>query len=598
MPNQSNTHSITNKSLMNNSYNYNFSTINNNNLYMNRNISQNNTLNANPIKSVNISKYDSTTYNNRKSSFDNKYNYNNISQNTNLLRNQKSFSSNKRSILSSGILKPSRRNKKYDKVIKNGIKIKNIDINRDYDENPSDDDTSSNISAINKNMKNKLVEKAKENNLNNEKGPIVPNLNNNEQSNLKPKQTIKQNTNINNKNDEVKRDLTHNNFSISKQKELTFSKTIPKTPENKLNSLNKNKIENSQNSIIPFEEVNPQFSTPDTIQPFLNYTGNNELLPQQTLTQELINVYQGTGFRVCSLYTKAGKDTYGMEKIDQDTPLISLNVGGIEGLNIFGVLDGHGACGHLVSQFCHNYFLDNMKSYIENNYGYLNNIITADDIYYTMKSDGFYYITELFNNADSELMLKAHFDHTFSGTTCNLVFQFNNHLVDFNVGDSRSIIIEDNGTYTNQVIKLLSVDHKPNLPDELLRIELSGGVVEKFKTMYGNEMGPPRVYKAGSPYPGLAMSRSLGDLQAKECGVISSPQIIEYDLNSFSKYFVVCSDGIWEFMNNETVRDIGNNFYNNSDVAGFCKELVNTSINVWSQREKIRDDITVVAVFL
>ena len=251
-----------------------------------------------------------------------------------------------------------------------------------------------------------------------------------------------------------------------------------------------------------------------------------------------------------------------------------------------------------MSQFFKDYFIENMKSYVETNFSYLNNLITAEDIYYTMKSDGYNYIIELFNNADTELMIKANFDYVNSGTTCNLVFQFNNHLVDFFVGDSRSIIIEDNGLYTNQKIKLLSIDHKPNLPEEFSRIEFSGGAVERCKDLYGNEIGPLRVFKAGCPFPGLAMSRSLGDLQAKECGVISYPQIIEYDINYNSKYFLVCSDGFWEFMSNETVRDIGNNFYNNNDVAGFCKELVNTAVNVWSQREKARDDITVVAVFL
>ena len=94
------------------------------------------------------------------------------------------------------------------------------------------------------------------------------------------------------------------------------------------------------------------------------------------------------------------------------------------------------------------------------------------------------------------------------------------------------------------------------------------------------------------------MSRSLGDLQAKECGVIAKPQITEYEINSNSKYFVICSDGIWEFLWNEQVRDIGNSFYSNDDVAGFCTELVSVAVSVWGEKDKIRDDITVVAVFL
>ena len=96
----------------------------------------------------------------------------------------------KRNLSSSGVLKPSKRDKKYDKVIKNGKKIKNIDINRDYDEKP-DDDVSSNASATNNMFKNKLIEQNKQN------------------SNI---QTINKNE------DNIKRSNTQ--FLISKQKEL------------------------------------------------------------------------------------------------------------------------------------------------------------------------------------------------------------------------------------------------------------------------------------------------------------------------------------------------------------------------------------------
>ena len=94
------------------------------------------------------------------------------------------------------------------------------------------------------------------------------------------------------------------------------------------------------------------------------------------------------------------------------------------------------------------------------------------------------------------------------------------------------------------------------------------------------------------------MSRSLGDLFAKECGVIPTPQIIEYEINANTKYMVICSDGVWEFIQNEQVRDLGNTFLNkNFDVGGFCDELVKFACHSWEQFDIIRDDITVVSVF-
>ena len=143
----------------------------------------------------------------------------------------------------------------------------------------------------------------------------------------------------------------------------------------------------------------------------------------------------------------------------------------------------------------------------------------------------------------------------------------------------------------------LSTDHKPDLPGEIDRIILNGGEVDRLKDMFGNKIGPPRVFQLRSEYPGLAMSRSLGDFQAKQVGVIPSPQIIEYDINFSTKYLVICSDGVWEYASNEQVRNIGNLFYSKNDVVGYCNELVKYSMGLWETNELIRDDITVVSVF-
>ena len=237
-----------------------------------------------------------------------------------------------------------------------------------------------------------------------------------------------------------------------------------------------------------------------------------------------------------------------------------------------------------------------MQSYVTNLL-YTTQCISAEDIYINLKNNEFSYIVDLFLKADSELATQSNFDYTFSGTTCNLIFQFNEHLVCCSVGDSRSILIEDSEDHIHQYIISLSLDHKPDLEGELERIESCGGTIDQIEDFYGNKLGPMRVFKAGCNYPGLAMSRSLGDLQAKECGVISTPQIFEYKKNVNSKYFVVCSDGIWEFLTNEQVQEIASIYYSKNDIVGMCNELVNTAVNIWEEKEKIRDDITVVAVF-
>ena len=562
------------------------------NAYNNINQGKNDTLNLNMLNSktssvkpiyLTTNNNNSTITNNRNCSLDKKFYPSKKYQTIDI--NDPSRA--KRNLSSSGVLKLSRRNHRFDRVLKNGKKLKNIDINRDYDEEP-EDDISSKMSSSSKIFKNKLKTSL--------------NKNESDKSNIKSNQGINSiNNNANNTNNNTKEipiKKANTEFLVSKQKELNFKATNPQPrPTNIIPKDNDTYTIN----LSTIQEENPKItSEPNNIINNLGDYLKNETFhqPQDIINQEVISSSPyGKGFKYCSQFSKPGKNINGLEKTDQDTPLIYLNVGGIEGFNIFGVLDGHGNDGHFVSQFLKNYFVNKMKAYVDN-LVLITPYMGVEDIYLNLKSSNFSYIVDLFLNADSELATQSNFDYVLSGTTCNLIFQFQNHLVDFNVGDSRSILVEDFGDYTTEIIQPLSVDHKPDIPEEFQRIQSYGGTVQRLQDFFGNELGPLRVFKLGSNYPGLAMSRSLGDLQAKECGVISTPQIFEYEINSNTKYFVVCSDGIWEFMTNEQVRDIGDKFYSINDAAGFCTELVNISANIWGQKENIRDDITVVAVFV
>ena len=543
-------------------------------------------------------------------------------------KNGSNLNKSKISLSSSGILKKSKRDKKYNRVLKNGKKLKNIDLNRDYEEEPENEDDLSSINSSTNLFKNKLS--LQNNSLNNnepEKSILNSKLKNSNSNGNNAINNQQQNSIIkslkNNNLDEKSHASSHKSNNINnsiKEPLINKAKTQILVPnQQNLNILNTNNtpmiIENGpvENQIYNFDlggmqEISQSIIFQDENDnnpiPNLGEYMQNETFPQPFYQDEinLNNIInpnqQSKGFKCCSQLTKAGLDGNGQEKTDQDTPMLYLSVADIEGFNIFGVLDGHGNYGHFVSQFCRDYFMNKMKEYAES-IMYITQSISAEDVYLNLKQNNYSYIVELFMNIDDELSAQSDiFDCNMSGTTCNLIFQFNNHLVCFNVGDSRSILIEESSDNTNQIIRALSIDHKPDLPEELMRIKENGGMVDQIQDLYGNKLGPNRVFKEGCVYPGLAMSRSLGDFQAKECGVIPTPEIIEYEINPNTKYFVVCSDGVWEFLTNENVRDIGNKYYyNNNDVVGFCNELVNIAVNVWGEREKARDDITVVAVF-
>ena len=72
---------------------------------------------------------------------------------------------------------------------------------------------------------------------------------------------------------------------------------------------------------------------------------------------------------------------------------------------------------------------------------------------------------------------------------------------------------------------------------------------------------------------------------------------MEYDLCEDSKYIVICSDGVWEFINNEEVKNMGKTFYLNNDPSGFCHHIINNSVLRWEKNEIIIDDISIVTVF-
>ena len=543
-------------------------------------------------------------------------------------KNGSNLNKSKISLSSSGILKKSKRDKKYNRVLKNGKKLKNIDLNRDYEEEPENEDDLSSINSSTNLFKNKLS--LQNNSLNNnepEKSILNSKLKNSNSNGNNAINNQQHNSIIkslkNNNLDEKSHASSHKSNNINnsiKEPLINKAKTQILVPnQQNLNILNTNNtpmiIENGpvENQIYNFDlggmqEISQSIIFQDENDnnpiPNLGEYMQNETFPQPFYQDEinLNNIInpnqQSKGFKCCSQLTKAGLDGNGQEKTDQDTPMLYLSVADIEGFNIFGVLDGHGNYGHFVSQFCRDYFMNKMKEYAES-IMYITQSISAEDVYLNLKQNNYSYIVELFMNIDNELSAQSDiFDCNMSGTTCNLIFQFNTHLVCFNVGDSRSILIEESSDNTNQIIRALSIDHKPDLPEELMRIKENGGMVDQIQDLYGNKLGPNRVFKEGCVYPGLAMSRSLGDFQAKECGVIPTPEIIEYEINPNTKYFVVCSDGVWEFLTNENVRDIGNKYYyNNNDVVGFCNELVNIAVNVWGEREKARDDITVVAVF-
>ncbi|CAF1935424.1 unnamed protein product [Brassica oleracea var. botrytis] len=104
-------------------------------------------------------------------------------------------------------------------------------------------------------------------------------------------------------------------------------------------------------------------------------------------------------------------------------------------------------------------------------------------------------------------------------------------IVVSNCGDSRAVLCR------NGVAIPLSSDHKPDRPDELIRIQQAGGRV---------------IYWDGARVLGvLAMSRAIGDNYLKPY-VIPDPEVAVTDRTDDDECLILASDGLWDVVTNET----------------------------------------------
>ena len=194
----------------------------------------------------------------------------------------------------------------------------------------------------------------------------------------------------------------------------------------------------------------------------------------------------------------------------------------------------------------------------------------------------------MFNSLSKTIESSKNFDVFCSGSTVVIVHISKEKIVCANCGDSRAILINGLGN----IVKL-SRDHKPELIDEKKRIIAAGGRVDRI---YG--MGPYRVWFKDGDYPGLAMSRSIGDTLAHKIGVSDLPEIMEYNMNNVKPVaIVVASDGVWEFMNNEQVKGIVMKYRNSMDAYNCAKEIVEKSRQIWKGTTYAIDDITCIVCF-
>ena len=303
-----------------------------------------------------------------------------------------------------------------------------------------------------------------------------------------------------------------------------------------------------------------------------------------------LNILPEGRIKSYSYYSHKGKSFEGFQKINLDSYLILQNFNNNKDFNIFCIMDGHGPDGHFVSSFISKY----LSSYFKTNKK-LNSPETKnnlDFIYYKIQKHDYSLLKDAFHSAEDALYKNKKIDTNFSGTSCIILIQIGERIICANVGDSRAFMVKS----YDRIISL-SIDQRPELPEESNRILKNGGEIIQLEENDG-QLGPFRIWEKGKKYPGISISRSIGDSVATKLGVISTPIIIEKFLDKETEFIVIASKGILEVLSNKNILDLVMLFYLKNDPKGACQLIFYEAYKFWSMEEMIVDDLTIIVIFL
>jgi serine/threonine protein phosphatase PrpC len=193
-----------------------------------------------------------------------------------------------------------------------------------------------------------------------------------------------------------------------------------------------------------------------------------------------------------------------------------------------------------------------------------------------------------------------------SGATSIVMVQQDSKLFVANLGDSFGFVAE----YSDGVTKIIhqTKPHKPHLLEERQRIERAGG---RILLPPGPGETSRVIIPVGSMELALAMSRSLGDVEGKDIGVLTALPTIDFiPLTGHPKrqlFAVAATDGLMDYLNFQDVaNDLGRVLFGTTmstkkkRLVDLCEQLVMQASEEWNTRlhGQYRDDISIVVTKL
>eukprot|EP00445_Apocalathium_hangoei_P033813 CAMPEP_0203951986 /NCGR_PEP_ID=MMETSP0359-20131031/85737_1 /ASSEMBLY_ACC=CAM_ASM_000338 /TAXON_ID=268821 /ORGANISM="Scrippsiella Hangoei, Strain SHTV-5" /LENGTH=844 /DNA_ID=CAMNT_0050884797 /DNA_START=19 /DNA_END=2553 /DNA_ORIENTATION=- len=242
-------------------------------------------------------------------------------------------------------------------------------------------------------------------------------------------------------------------------------------------------------------------------------------------------------------------------------------------IQIYGVADGHGPFGHLVS-----------FRLVQT----LPHFITTSQHY---EKDWAACLKEAFLSAQSDLLnlCERHNVNVEASGAAGSVLVFEGPRIHIaHIGDAGAMVASWNRHDSHAVYG--SKDHKPQVPEEQARLEAAGSEVREV------DESSYRIYLKGTTFPGLTMSRAFGDTAC--AGVLQEPEYKEILLQPKDEYYaIVASDGIWEFIEYEKAVDLSAKKLRLKGPRETARFMVDASRKRWEHCcGEYCDDITAIVI--
>jgi serine/threonine protein phosphatase PrpC len=199
-----------------------------------------------------------------------------------------------------------------------------------------------------------------------------------------------------------------------------------------------------------------------------------------------------------------------------------------------------------------------------------------------------------------------------SGCTASAILGMGSDLYFANTGDSRSMLVEIDMEQRQVNITHVTKPHKPDDPEERQRITKTGCIVIDPIPFHDHtaRVADNTESKVSSGLA-LAMSRSLGDYDFEQCGVIPEPTITVVDRSRHNKHghkvllAVSVTDGLFDEVTLEDIaHGLASPFLNRNTYLGrfasalelAAEDLIRTASDRWLANTTMfpyRDDITI-----